>query len=251
MKRLAVLGLVFGVLTVGFWGCSSSSEPSSGGPSSYYPLSVGNWWKYLSVQVDSSGAVEPGTEEWDSTVVVGTQMIAGKNAAIVVTYDSTGTAADTSYMYADANSIWMFSQDSLVMMGVGTAIPPQWVKIADFTVDQWDILSVDLNDTVDFQGTTLIFRSMTITGKNLGTQQVTAGDESYTATLIEVSFTINMSILLGPISQDATAQVVMKTWYAQGVGPVKTETGIQMSSGLGNQWIGGTRSELIKYHVTM
>ena len=254
MKRGVMLIAAIGFLALGFWGCESSSEPSGGsGTPVYYPLNVGNWWKYVSVEVDSTGTEKPGTQMTDSSVVIGTTQLAGKQAAIMVSYDSTGVAVDTSYLFADATTVWAYlGTDTLGLGGVGTNVKLDWIKIADFQVNQWAVVTVDINDTVDFQqGSRLIFKSLKLSGKNLGTQTVTVAGQTYQAVLIEITGTVEMSIDFGFGQQDVKAKIVQRTWYAQGVGPVQAEDRTELDMGIAQQFLGGSNRKLLKYSVTL
>ncbi len=254
MKRGIMLIAAIGLLALGFWGCESSSEPSDGnGTPVYYPLNVGNWWKYVSVDVDSTGAEKPGTQTTDSSVVVGTTQLEGKQAAVVMVYDSTGTVVDTSYLYADANSVWMHrGKDSLKFGEVGTEVEIGWIKIADFQVNQWDIATLDINDTLDFQqGSKLIFKSLSMKGHNLGTQSVTVAGQTYQAVLIKVSIEIATVVDLGFIQRDMKVKVTWRTWYAQGIGPVQVENRVELDMNQAVQFLGGSNQKLVKYHVAL
>ncbi len=254
MKRGIMLIAAIGLLALGFWGCESSSEPSGGnGTPVYYPLNVGNWWKYVAVEVDSTGTEKPETQTTDSSVVIGTAQLEGKQAAVVVSYDSANATVDTSYLYADANAVWAyFGEDSLAFGETGTEVQVGWIKIADFQVNQWDIVTLDIHDTVDFQqGSKLIFKTLKMTGHNLGTQSVTVAGQTYQAVLIEITGTIEMAIDFGFGQQDVTANIVQRTWYAQGVGPVQAEDRIDLDMGIAQQFLGGSNRKLVKYHVTL
>ncbi len=127
-----------------------------------------------------------------------------------------------------------------------------WIKIADFQVNQWDVVTVDINDTVDFQqGSRLIFKSLKLTGRNLGTQTVTVAGQTYQAVLIEITGTVEMAIDFGFGQQDVTANIVQRTWYAQGVGPVQAEDRTELNMGVAQQFLGASSRKLVKYHVTL
>ncbi len=257
MKRGIMLIAAIGLLALGFWGCESSSEPSDGnGTPVYYPLNVGNWWKYVAVEVDSTGTEKPETQTTDSSVVIGTTQLEGKQAAVVVSYDSANATVDTSYLYADANAVWMYRGKNSLKLGeefgeIGAEVEIGWIKIADFQVNQWDIVTLDIHDTVDFQqGSKLIFKTLKMMGRNLGTQSVTVAGQTYQAVLIEITGTVEMAVNFGFGQQDVTANIVQRTWYAQGVGPVQAEDRIDLDMGIAQRFLGATNRKLVKYHVT-
>lgn len=263
MGRLFFAVAVIGFVAIGFWGCKSSSEPSDDGNMLvYYPLNIGNWWKYRSVEVDSTGIEYPETADIDSVVVVGSVQIKGKQAAVVESYYdlkdySMPVEPDTSYLYVDANSIWTYWEKvNLGFDGATTEVQIGWIKIADFRVDRWEILELDVNDTVDLQqGAQLIFESVKMTGRNFGKQVVTVSGQAYQAIFIKTIIEIKMVVDLGSSQQNVTATIVQRTWYAQGIGPIKYELrGVFPISFLDGhlEWRrGGKNRELIGYYITL
>lgn len=256
-QKLIVFPLGIAVLTLllfaGLTGCDDNStgpDDTGGSSTSYYPMNTGNWWKYRSVETDSTGSEKAGTESYDSTVVAGQVQIGGRTAWVVLTYTENEPEADTSYMYTDQSGVWLyFGGDSL--LGVSLTMPSQWVKFADFSQSQWTILELNLSDTVEYQGGKIIFKHAKATGYNEGKETITVQGQQYTnAVRIKVEIEFEAEYDFGFVKQQTNVKQEIVTWFAADIGPVLDRTSIVVTAGGMPMFATSTKSELVGYHIS-
>jgi hypothetical protein len=188
---------------------SSSGASGSGGTSSagttYFPAAVGNTWVY---QTTISG-VSHGTITNKITAVT---PVAGGNKVTMQSLTSTGAAPTVSYIFHSDGSISVpFTQfgGTAIKVTSGSIIWPSAAELSSGQVHH-AVLSMDVN----LPGhVTHVAAQVTVQGK--GTETVTVPAGTYQAQVIDQ--TISEKVVGVAIT------LTIRTWVANGVGPVKSE----------------------------
>ena len=102
--KINILTIIIGVVVVVMWSCKNNSSNPLGPVNSsgvaaleqYYPLAVGNWWSYSGEDVDSTGALYPGSAYVYTDSLVGTTTIAG-TACFAMRMSNSGSALYRPY----------------------------------------------------------------------------------------------------------------------------------------------------------
>jgi hypothetical protein len=167
MKRWWVPAAALAVLVM--VGCSKEEPTQPSQPKNYMPLAVGNWWVYSRVELDTNGNVKPGTEQRDSTVVVGTVRIAGKTAYALVSYID-GEAVDTTYVALEGNKLYMY-MDTSGMSDNPLSVFGPWMLMVDFSGQSWSTQdSVRLDNVGGYTGTFIGVAQLS--GRRVGSEEV-------------------------------------------------------------------------------
>lgn len=180
MKKLCFI-LVVGLLV--YSGCGLF------GGKSYYPLAVGNVWKYeiKSIRVDS--ARTDSTISQTTTTVTGTDVLADEREVFVVVATVTG-GSSTSYMLEEGDYLLSFSSKTDSMPDTMLVTPLETGK--SWTVTSFPIIGA-------------------LTASVTGEEDVTVKAGEYTGcAVVKYSYGNNPNL------------VDNKTWYAKGVGGAKT-----------------------------
>lgn len=95
--------IVASIISILYISCKSTSNPlDSAPPESYLPMAVGNAWVYHNWQVDSTGAIVPGSDQTEVDSLTDTATISGVHCfAMQPTINDTARA--TGYFAFDAN----------------------------------------------------------------------------------------------------------------------------------------------------
>ncbi len=143
MKNIKKLFLVLTMSTfVILLSCNeeSTNTPTTTDYSSYYPMTVGSWWVNESWRTDENFVADSLLSR-DSTVIVSEEMKGGKNAKVIITFDTfTGETIDTSYEYFENNSVYEWEQSSPFSEEEG------WIERGSFTKTKITIIDTNVTD---------------------------------------------------------------------------------------------------------
>lgn len=212
-----------------FSACSDSSTNPPASTKNYFPTTVGSSWQYEYSEIDSAGK-DIGTPHQYTTSATRTVDTLGKTKAVIMTISPNGYSYPT---VVEGSSLWMFEKSFDFAMG-GVSAAPQWNKYADFTSQaQWNIYDTTITgakDTLDINGTSVpvtIDGTLTIVGKNNGTETVTVKGKTYTdcariTQTFNTTIKVKGSILGLPLEIPITSTTTSTHWFADGVGMVKS-----------------------------
>jgi hypothetical protein len=218
-------------------GTASSSTPPSGSSSSPsssastaslsvpFPIAVGNTWVYKAVALDGL------TSTVTNKILSVTPVSGGDLVTMSDTESLTGTPTHITYLFHSDGSITypsdQFGNSAVIIKG-GIVLPPASVIASGQSTTSAVEIAVSSGSTKD---------DVTghITVKGDGTASVTVPAGSYSTTVVQMTETFSM---LG-----YSSTIVVKTWLANGVGPVQSEATI---GALGHSEI-ASRQELVSF----
>jgi len=173
-----------------------------------FPVALGNTWKFK-----ITVGAENGTTVSKMTSVV--PVSDGQQVTMTSTNDllgSTTTTSSTYVFHSDGSIVYPLSQISsgqdVSVTGNGVVWPPASV------IDSGTASHSDLKLSIKSGGQT-ISTTAHITVQGAGTQQVTVPAGTYTATVVNMTEAVAVD--------GFTVTIVVRTWLAPGVGPVKDE----------------------------
>lgn len=241
------------ILTLFFlYSCSDSStntnEPTN---KSYFPTSIGSYWKYVEYEIDSLGVKVPDSEDTTITRVVANQMIQGKNAAILVRQSTKNESIDTSIFAYENEKIYTllsFFNNEFIPIGEGN----QWVMIADFNATQWTILNDTTLESFDLPDIGKITPTVGIKGKKGNKVDVVVKGKPIPSQefILTFSFKMKLQIPNVPLPINFNFDVVQHFWFGEGVGLVKERLDpFKFSVVVMEQSFNGNQSDLIDYQI--
>ena len=180
------------------------------GASVPFPVTVGNTWVYQTVTGNENGSVT--NRVMSVTPVPGGRRVTMSSAVALNPHTST-TRLDYMF-YADGKIGYPVNQSGGVSVLGGSGV--LWPNAAELASGQayHSVLQVRLNTTGSIQAA-----SVTVQGG--GTQAVTVPAGTYQATVVNTTMLMNVG--------NFTSTVLLTTWDAAGIGPVKTEETIKAS----------------------
>jgi hypothetical protein len=240
MKRWWVPAAALAVLVM--VGCSKEEPTQPSQPKNYMPLAVGNWWVYSRVQLDTNGNVKPGTEQRDSTVVVGTVRIAGKTAYALVSYID-GEAGDTTYVALEGNKLYMHTDTT---GGNPLSLFAPWVPMVDFSGQFWST-----QDSVRVEGFIGVAQ---LSGRRVGSEamQIRERGQTVQAEKFELKQSIIGNLEVGGIWIPVRFEMPIAMWFAENIGLVAYRSGpgsLNVQPPLPPQKFEGEANELLNYQV--
>lgn len=122
--------------------CEESTKPIVNPTIDYFPISVGNYWIYITYRYNSAGAVDHATLRTDSVVISRAIEIQGVNAFEFLVY-SEGVIVDTMYFSKSGNSISRIYTNEISNI---PELTETWFKIADFDLAEWHVYDSTLLD---------------------------------------------------------------------------------------------------------
>lgn len=211
--------------------CSSndnSTNPNPPGNGDYYKLKTGNYWVFNSASTDPE--TNEVTTTRDSSIIVGQETIAGKEAFKYQTY-SDGEDEGFNYEYSENGSLYVLLKSLLpedgMLPDLGSSLDNIWVKVADPNATaKWTIYSLDLTDIpLEFEGTQLKFSgNLTFEGLKGDKVIVPVMGKDQTAQKYTMNAVIKLSTKIQGIPVPVEFTVPTNFFYVDGIGLVKTTT---------------------------
>jgi hypothetical protein len=226
MKRWWIPAAALAALAI--VGCSKEEPTQPSQPKNYMPLAVGNWWVYSRVQLDTNGNVKPGTEQRDSTVVVGTVRIAGKTAYALVSYID-GQAGDTTYVAFEGNKLYIYLDTSRMFESPFRLFGP-WMLMVDFSGQSWSTQAQDSVrvDNVELFGYTGTFIGVArLSGRRVGSEAVQIRERGQTVQAEKFELKLNYigNLEAQGIRIPLQYEIPVAMWFAENIGRVADRTG--------------------------
>ncbi len=254
MKRYVYSSFVLSiVLSMILASCSSDDGPTSPSTNdSFFPMTVGNTWTYLKYEVDSlTNQKIPGTEDTVKVVIAGQANLKGKDAYMYVT-TSQKEGADTAYYYAEGDNLWALVDTSLTPIDEGPShlATSIWVEFLKPGTPSWSLYTQHITQDIPAGPFTVTMSvEVTVTGKTVGQEDVTAGGKSYTGATrcdINAKLKITFTPSIPPVLTDMELDIPVKTYLVRGISQVRQESGGLSIMGQGRN---GTVAELLSYTV--
>lgn len=254
MKRLnlVLLFFIFGILAM--VSCSDSNSPSD--TKNYFPSSEGDYWIYDSKMTVDSNEVD----YTDSTVCKGTETHKGKTAFKFETYLN-GSLSDTYYRYSEDSKLYALPTE-LIPIAIKNifptnTIPDDWVVIADAKASNWNMVqfNVDSIQLPTQYGNVQVGGVITVSGQKSGTKNFTINNESVPTEEFTTKTAFSGTVKLMGASLPVNFQVLSKSYYADKVGLVQTNTekqNVDLNSPFGNFTlftVDASSRTLIRYNV--
>ncbi|MCX7908310.1 MAG: hypothetical protein N2560_02180 [Ignavibacteria bacterium] len=227
---------------------TNNSEPSK---KTYFPTSVGSFWKYLQYEIDSLGVKVPNTEDTITSTIVSNQMILGKNASIFLSKSSKNQTTDTLIYAYENDKVYSFLSlfdNEFIPIGEGK----QWILLADFNSPQWTILSDTTLDTLDFQDFAKMIPTISVKGKKGNKSDLAIKNKAVPSQeiILTISFKIKMLLPNVPLPVNLNFDVVQHYWFGEGIGIVKERLDpFKFSVLVMEQSFNGNQSDLIDYNI--
>jgi len=228
----------------------SSTNPSDQTNQSYFPTTVGSYWKYVEYELDSLGVKVAGTEDTTITTVVANQVIQGKNAAIMVSTSQSGGSTDTTVAAYENGKVYtlisFFGNEFIPVTG------DQWIVLADFNASEWTILKDTTLASFDVEGLGTVTPTVGIKGKKGNKTDLVVANKVVSAQeiIITSSFNAKLQVPNVPLPVTLKFDVVQHMWFGQGIGVAKTRLDpFKINVVLYEEKFNGNESVLIDYKI--
>jgi hypothetical protein len=189
---------------------TKSSSPSSGGSNAFFPVAVGNTWVY---KTSLASLGERGTETNRMTAVV--PVSGGQRVTMTSTSQLAGaskTVSRSTYIFHSDGSI-TYPLNQLSGSGVSvSAGGVVWPPASALSSGRPYRSTLHVAFTSDGQS---VKRAAHVTVRGEGSATVTVPAGTYHTTVVDMT--------LGVSVDGFTVSVQVRTWVANGVGPVKSE----------------------------
>ncbi|MGC8748088.1 MAG: hypothetical protein ACP5RR_04295 [Candidatus Kapaibacteriota bacterium] len=234
--------------------CSEDNSTSNNPPpanQSYFPTTVGSFWKYYEYEIDSLGVKVPNSDDTVTTQVVANMSIQGKNAAVFVSTQSKSQTIDTSFYAYENNKVYsflsLFNNEFIPIKDAN-----QWVVVADFNQSDWIILKDTTLANVDLPDVGTMIPTVGIRGREGNTTTLVVKGKSVSAQEFIITFSLKVKLQIPnvPLPINLNFDVIQHTWYAQGIGIVKSRLDpFKVGAVFFEQNFNGNQSELIDYQI--
>lgn len=237
MKK--VLLLISAVAILASCSDDKTTNPDPSDSENYFATTKGSYWIYENETEDET---EGTIITKDSVALESVEQKDGKEAYNCKTYSDTDnngtyeTNSGTETFYATAEGKLYIHKDAFLPDGLGEGSPldfsgqiqfkDDWIKIADDSDDDWDILESKIDLTIPGAGFT-ITGNVDSEGENTKkTKEVTVNGVKMTAYgyKVDINFNGNASTDLIPLPIPIVFTSSTTYWIAAGIGPVMIET---------------------------
>ncbi|MCX6154938.1 MAG: hypothetical protein NT007_12350 [Candidatus Kapabacteria bacterium] len=265
-----IITLIFAiVLVLGIYSCSDGNSNSSNPPSSkfgsYFPTTIGSYWIYKNIPIDTNGVAHPLSATYDSVVLVGPITLndtAGFDYK-TFTFDSTfkritDTSVHVYYRFTN-EKIYRYSDVSgLNVSGLGmdssiSSIPKYWSTMLDFTASLWRVfkmpidsttfklpLPIPINGSVEMQGEPSADKSFQIGSSNVITK----------AFLLTLKIDVTITIPGLPVPINTKSNMTYHYYVGNNIGFVSDVTDPStFNMTIMSQKTGGYNRTLLRYHL--
>ena len=165
----------------------------------------------------------------DSVVVAASLTYQGKPASMRIRYNN-GNVVDSMYQYEEGGKV--YESFRLAVPSVAGLEPidlgSRWIVAADQNATTWQALYDSIpNLSFSYSGTPLTGSvAIRVTGKKVGTENVTIGTSNVAAIRYDLTYTISLYtvINIGPAPQPITIvyPYTISSWWAKGHGVIRT-----------------------------
>jgi hypothetical protein len=228
----------------------SSTNPSDQNNQTYFPTTVGSYWKYVEYELDSLGVKVAGTEDTTITTVVANQVVQGKNAAIMVSTSQSGGSTDTTVAAYENGKVY-----TLISLFANELLPvnvDQWIVIADFNNSEWAILKDTTFASFDVPDLGTVTPTVGIKGKKGNKTDLVVKNKVISSQEFIITFSYSLKIQIPNVPMPVTTKfdVLMHIWLGQGIGVAKTRFDpYKINILIYEQNFNGNESVLIDYKI--
>ncbi len=227
---------------------TNNNEPQN---QSFFPTTVGSFWKYLDYELDSLSVKVPNSEDTTLTTLIANQFIFGKNASIFLNKTSRDNLTDTTIFAFENNKIYTFLsffENDFIPISEGN----QWVMIADFDGSQWTILKDTTLETIDLPDVGKMTPTIGIKGKKGNQIDLVVKGKPVQSQEFILTFTMNIKLEIPnvPLPVNVKFDVVQHYWFGKGIGLVRKKLDpFKFNIFLMEQVFNGNQSDLIDYNI--
>lgn len=233
--------------------CSDDDTSTNTNPpnQTYFPTTIGSFWKYVEYDIDSLGVKVPETEDTVSSTIVGTQMINGKNATIFLNRYSKEATTDTTFLAYENEKVYTFLSafdNEFIPIGESS----QWIVISDFNASQWTILNDTTLQQVDLRGIGKMTPTVGINGRKGSKGEMVVKGKAVQSQEFIITFKLNIKLEIPnvPVPVNLKFDVVQHIWYGLGIGVIKRRLDpFKFNVLLFEQNFNGSESNLIDYNI--
>lgn len=226
MKKVLYLFLISIIGSLIVNSCSESTSPTV--TKEYFPGKTGDYWIYEKKSVENKQE----KTETDSTVISGSETVKGKTAMKYNSYIG-GQLFESYFRYSDDAKLYalpseMFPSDIKLLLP-SAVLPDEWVVIADANAASWTMFTFNVeNIPLPFGGTTVMLNGVvTITGNKGGTMSFDVSGKNYSTQEFVTKIAFNGTIKYNSLDIPFSFFVDSKSYFADKVGLIKTETAKQ------------------------
>lgn len=237
MKKILIL--ISAIIFMASCSDDSSTNPddNTGNKENYFATTQGSYWIYENETEDEN---QEKVVTRDSVALESVEQKDGKEAYNCKTYtdsDNNGTYEtnnDTETFYATAEGKLYIHKDAFLPAGLGEGslidfsgqieFKDDWIKIADASDDDWDIVESEIEITLPGLGF-VVTGDVDSEGENTKkTKEVTVNGEKITTYGYKVDINFNGQVTISgfPVAINFTSTTIY--WVAKGIGPVLIET---------------------------
>ena len=233
--------------------CSDDDSSTNTNPTNqtYFPTSVGSFWKYLEYDIDSLGIKVPETEDTVLTTIIGNQVINGKNATIFLNRYSKEASTDTSFLAYENEKVYTFLSafdNDFIPIGESN----QWIVISDFNANQWTILKDTTLQQVDLPGIGKMTPTVGATGRKGSKGEMVVKGKTVQSQEFIITFKLNIKLEIPnvPMPVNLKFDVVQHIWYGLGIGVIQRRLDpFKFNVLLFEQSFNGNESKIIDYNI--
>ena len=266
MKKLILL--LSAVVIMASCSDDKTTNPDDNNPTAsgnYFATTQGSYWIY---ENETEDAAQGSVVTNDSVALESIEQKDGKEAYNCKTYtdsDNNGsfeTNSGTGTFYATEEGKLYIHKDAFLPAGLGSGslldlsgqieFKNDWVKIADDSDDDWDIVKSDINLTLPGLGFDVTGKLDSEGENTKNTKEVIVNGEKLTTYgyKVDINFNGEIAVTGFPVAINFTSTTTY--WVAKGIGPVLIETLPVEIGGLAGGFIPsqpGTTSTLKTYFI--
>jgi hypothetical protein len=210
--------------------CSDSSTTPSD-TKELFPSTAGSYWIYDGTyKVDGQDM-----EVQDSTVISGTETIDTKLASKFSVYVG-GELSENYFRYSQDSKLYARPTELLpagfLALIPSEIIPAQWVVIADNKSSNWNMFSFNVSDlAIEVGGSNAVLNGVVdVTGQKGSTVNITVNDTTRASQEFNTKIAYTGTVNYMGINLNLAFEVNTKSYFADKIGLVKSETPEQVIS---------------------
>ncbi|MDT3739243.1 MAG: hypothetical protein RO257_07040 [Candidatus Kapabacteria bacterium] len=223
MKKVMYLFLISIIGSLIINSCSESTTPTV--TKEYFPGKTGDTWIYER-SYKENGADKTAQ---DSTIISSSTTVKGK---VAFKYDTfiNSVYLESYYRYSNDSKLYALPSELLpkeIMALIPAAILPQdWVVVADDKSSNWEMFRFKVEDLpIDVSGVTAKLNGdIIVTGQKAATMNFTVAGKIYSAQEFNTKISYVGKIFYGGYTFDFNFEVNTKSYFADKVGLIRSET---------------------------
>lgn len=225
MKKTLLLLFIVALTGILSNSCSDDSTNPSTDSKDLFPSKVGSHWIY------DRNFKENGEDKSfrDSTAIAGSETVKGKLADKYISFNG-NLQLEHFYRYSENSKLYALPGELLpadiTALIPSEILPQEWVVIADDKASSWDMFSFKVDKVpLNLSGTTAELNGdIKVTGSKGGMVNLTVDGKTYSAQEFITKIAYIGKVTYSGLTPDLTFEVVTKSYFADKVGLIKSET---------------------------